>query len=464
MIAGNTEARGRPFVAERQRGATRSLRPVIAVEKALLPGQYSLNGGWVNGLTTGSELRLSGNDGVRLEVTSLNGMSHAVARLLGDRAAPLANGSLLEIATWAVPPGRPLRVCIPQGADEAVRLARALRAEMKRKGIRWIDDPTEATPMHFLRLRGEAWELATGAIAAAPGTAPLAHVPAGESVFVQLPVAAPLASALLDVKGVEAAGPETADYVLVGRLAERGVEYAWVRPSSAASDGKRTVLPVRTAWVPASLRTAALTLRETMERLERVHAWHELTSPLGAEASYILAVRRDSDGTLVNDATLVGGDHYRLVMRERNDAAAAAAVPRYVYVFVIDSSGSGVLLFPLPAEGSVENRLPLVAPAGEPLRSPPREIPLDEGKPFVVTEPFGVDTYFLLCTGEPLGCPSCLEWDGVRGLQRQPKSELERLLAATASGRRGGGDIRTPPNWSLEKAVYESVPPGGSPR
>jgi hypothetical protein len=464
VIAGNADARLRPFVGTR--GSRRSMRPVVAVEKLSGPGEYILNGGWVNGLTNGSQLRLSGNDGVRLDVISLSGMSHAVARVVGtDLRTPIGPGTLLEMATWAAPPGKPLRICIPRGGDDAVPLARALRAEAMRKGIRWLDDPTETTPTHLLRRSRSAWDLVTGGDAIVAGESPLARVPEGAALFVQLPVTERLANALSDLEGIElVAGPETADYVLIGRIRGADLEYAWIRPAASAMDGKHAVLPVRTSWIAASNALAALALRETMSRLERVHGWHELESPPGAVAPFRLAMRSDSDGTLIgNNGRLVGGERYRLALRAHDDAAAEAVAPRYIYVFVIDSAGSGVLLFPPRNAGSVENRLPIAARAGELVAMSPREIQLGRHT-ITVTEPFGVDTYFLLCTDEPLGSLACLEWDGVRGPQVIPKSELERLLAATAAGSRGDGSIRTPPNWSLDKFVFESAPPGRNAR
>jgi hypothetical protein len=432
VIAGTPAVRKRPFLVST--AAPRVTPPVIAVEKQLSPGEYRLNGGWVNGLTVGTRLRLPGHDGVRFEVTSLTGIAHATARLVADRnerASALSSGTLLEIATWAPPPGKPLRVCIPRGGDEVVSVARARKAEAIRKGIRWTTDPT-------------------------------AKAPAGATVFVALPVIPALADALRDLDGVEVvASPAFADYVLVGRLAGEGIEYAWIRPGIMESDSECTPLPARTVWVAASDSNAASALRELLTRLARVHGWQELESPPGATLPYQLAVRRDRerDSTLIGDGgTLIGEQSYHLILRTRD----GVPVPlRYVYVFVVDSGGSGVLLFPPPNSGFVENRVPVAElKANDPLR----EIPLGS-QGFVVDSPYGKDTYFLLTTGEPLNSLASLQWEGVRGPQAVPHSELERLLIATASGTRGdAGTIRTPASWSLGKVIFTSVPPGRNAR
>jgi hypothetical protein len=127
-----------------------------------------------------------------------------------------------------------------------------------------------------------------------------------------------------------------------------------------------------------------------------------------------------------------------------------AAEPRYVYAFLIDSHGRGVLLFPAPASGSVENRVP-------PKPAPP-EIPL-ENSAFDVTEPYGIDTYFLLTSDEPLPDPRILEWDGVRAPDHAGRTPLEELALRTSSSIRSADRAPTPASWSIERKVIESVPP-----
>jgi hypothetical protein len=325
-----------------------------------------------------------------------------------------------------------------------------MRSEALRKGIRWIDDPTEVTPTCQLR----------------PGDSTLDGVAPDATLFVPLPVSTELAAAIGSLEGVEIVEAErNADYVLVGRLRADDVEYAWIRPGVTAEDSKNSALPARSAWIVASRRDTALTLRETLTRLQRVHGWHDLESPPGPAPRYELAVRRRRGGALVGDRTLIGRERYRLSLRQRDDISTPV-LPRYFYVFVIDSNGNGVLLFPARNRGAVENRLPAVTRGSDPVRDPPQEIPLGIDDPILITEPFGVDTYFLLSTGEPLGCLSCLEWEGVRGpTGPPPRGALARLLVGTAMGTRGNPDeIRTPPTWSLQRVVFKSVPPGGEPR
>ena len=76
-----------------------------------------------------------------------------------------------------------------------------------------------------------------------------------------------------------------------------------------------------------------------------------------------------------------------------------------------------------------------------------------------VTPPYGVDTYFLLTTAEPIADPWVLQWDGIRGERPRGRTALERLLAATSSATRSPTSIVTPVEWSIERVIVESVAP-----
>jgi hypothetical protein len=458
VLAGRAEVKLAPlFGAPNQRPRQ---RPVLAIESVTRDGTCLLRGGWVDGVTVGSELRVAGQKGVRLEVTALRGMSGSEARRIGPAvrgAAPLQQGALVEIVSWAAPPARPLRVWIPRAQDDAFAAAEALRIEATRRGTRWLTDPTVETPTHQLRRHKDAWELVTGRRTRKSG-ATLADVPRDAALFVQLAVPSRLAETIGHVDGVDlTTGPHTADYILVGRLAEKQLEYAWVRPLVSAGDRRRSVLPLRTAWRGGG--DAAPLLRDALARLRKVHGWQELASP-GTRSHYRLAVRRVDNGVLVEDGILVGTHRYQLVLYARSGTPSEPVYARYVHVFVIDSHGNSVLLFPLPQTGQVENCLPITQKRGEPVRSPPAEIVLGGPAPFEVSEPYGIDSYFVLTTDEPLPTLASLEWDGVRSGSTRPRNSLEELLSQTFAGTRGQNatPVRTPPNWSIEKVTFESVP------
>ncbi|HYN21229.1 MAG TPA: caspase family protein, partial [Thermoanaerobaculia bacterium] len=482
VLAGNAEARLSPFLGARK--DRRADRALIAIEKLAADGTLVLQGGWANGLTVGSELRLAdqGETSARLEVTALRGLGRCEARLktpVRSVPAALKSGALLEIVGWAAPPGKPLRVWMPRvagTAEAAAGLARELAREAPRRKVKWVDDPTETTPTHLLRWRDRQWEvLAPGGEAerlgpAAQAVSVLEKVPAGASLFVQIPAPLALVEGIAvgprsDHPGVQSAAvPEEADYVLVGRLSGGGIEYAWLRPGVEKADQRRTGLPLRTDWQPlasrkelsAPFREAALILKDAVLRLRKIHGWHHLDSPPAALSVYQLAIRRARDGAPVEDGILAGSEEYGLALRARSTPLPPQLQPRYFYAFTIDSHGKSVLLF--PTNGSVENRFPLSKVDGQTPPDPPIEIPLDPPALFEVTEPYGIDTYFLLSTGEPLPNPWVVEGEGVHTRGRQ--TPLEELLALTGSATRSAGRIVTPATWSIERMLFRSVPPG----
>lgn len=463
VLAGTADARATPFLSTTRAAAAASR---LAVEEVRSDGTIVVQGGWAHGLTVGSELRLLGGDGgnVRLEVKEMLGLGRCEAQLAAPRAAPeeLIPGALLEVAGWASPPARPLRVWMPSvtSTEAAVAWVEELAREASVKGVRWIDDPVEQPPTHLLQWGANAWELVDDVerlhfTGSATARDVLATIPARSSLFVHLPAPSWLIQGIAIGRGTARAAieptnnPEQADYILTGRFTNRAVDYAWVRPGLVTSAAAHPVLPLRTKWQSASVGSdLSLVLQDAVVRLRRIHAWQLLESPPGGHSAYALELRRRTDGTPVRDHVLVGKERYLFALRAR---PGAAPKPRYMYVFLIDSHGTGVLFYPTADTGSVENMVPLDR------RTPaPTEIVLDGGVRAI--EPYGIDTYFLLTTDDALPDPTILQWDGVRG--RAPASTaLEELLMQTGSVTRSGETPRTPANWSIERVVCKSVPP-----
>jgi hypothetical protein len=407
VIAGLPSAQSAPFLGVRT--DRRDDRTVVAVER-VSGGTVILQGGWANGLSIGTKLR-DPETTARIVVTAMRGLGRSEARVEGSSYA-IHSGMLMEVVAWAPPPGQPLRVSMPRmpgGTAETMKaLARRLEAAASKGGLKWVSDPTELTPAHLLRWSNDAWELVTPEGVQRLGTNPvdaIAKIARGSSLFVQFP---PPAGVATEGVAVVVARPEDADYVLAGRYVSGTLSYAWVRPAMRRADRRRSGLPVRTAWV-----RSATALHEAVLGLRRIHAWLVLESPPRTPSPCRLALRRN--GAFVEDGTLLGDQQYELVLR----AIEPAQRPRYVYVFVIDSDGAGTLLYPL--DGSVENRFSV---AESVLGS------------FAVAPPYGIDTYVLLTTEEPLPSPWILTWEGVRG----------ELQATTAP-------------WSIERLFFESVPP-----
>ncbi|HET7435794.1 MAG TPA: caspase family protein [Thermoanaerobaculia bacterium] len=475
-LAGNAEARMNPFLG------VRSDRPndrtVVAVERVRADGTVVLQGGWANGLSLGSELRVMSdrNITVRIAVTALRGIGECEARVTPNgHPLPQAirSGALMEVVGWAAPPGRPLRVWMPRVSDNAKAIAAVaarMYSEAKNRGVRWISDPIDETPTHVIRRDLTDWQLlgpdgtvTTLGPSSADAIAAVLELQRGHSLFVQFPAPAALVDGIgvgpnTDREGIDPVSrAEDADYILAGRINSMNkLEYTWMRPLVAAAragERRKCGLPARSDWIVEdgrddTLRDSAAALREAALGLRRIHGWHLLESPPGSRSPYHLAVRRTRDGRYV-DGSIIGDEEYELTLRATGSSLPPRIAPRYIYIFAIDSHGQSSLLF--PTRGSVENHLPRATP-------PPREIRLRDDGAFEVQPPYGVDTYFLLTTDEQLPDPSILEWDGVRTRDVEPHSELEKLLLTTGFAARAPSLV-TPSSWSLERKCIESMKP-----
>jgi len=473
VLAGNPDATFSPFLGIRK--DRRGERTVIAVEKVRADGTVMLQGGWANGLAVGSELRVWSDAAVtvRVTITALLGLGRSEGRLPTGWPMPQAirSGALMEVVGWVAPAGRPLRVWMPRVSDDSaaiVALARKLSAEAVRRGIRWIRDPIDITPSYLLRRGTRDWELLgpAGDVEylgpdASDAIAGIAKIPAA-TLFVQFPAPAKLIDGIdvgpgSDREGIDPTDrADDADYILVGRYSNSRLAYAWVRPAMRGSDRRKTGLPLNSAWKTEdhrddTLRDTVAELREDVLRLRKIQSWHLLESPVEARFAYRLDLRRERDGQWAKEGAVIGDEKYALFLRAPKPPTRLQ--PRFIYVFTIDSHGRSFLLF---GTSSVENRFPLPLTPGQ--TYPSADISLGPTATFDIAPPYGVDTYFLLTSDEPLPNPRVLEWEGIRAGAPAPQTALEELLLLTATGSRARRPA-TPSTWSIERVFFEAVPP-----
>lgn len=467
VMLGPSEARLRPFL--KVRIDRQGDRPIIAVEKTEPDGTIILQGGWANGLAVDTRLRLAGEppSAPSLRITKMLGLGRSVARMEPGRAMPqaLRSGALLEVAGWAAPPGRPLRVWAPRVASDMQKITRFARQLAAAGQARWLPDPLGVTPTHVLRPRGAGWELldhegqASVFATERSAIAAIGRLRSSSSLFSQFPAPATLIDGIAIGPGTDREGivpvddPKEADYILTGRYHNKRMQYAWMKPLARSQDRRSSGLPERSAWVAedgrGTMGDSISSLRRDILKLRRIHAWHRLASPPSTPAPYRLALLREKTKELVRDGTVFGDETYSIVLRAAQ-RLAARITPRYYYAFVIDSDGKSYLTFP-PA-GSGENHFPLRDPA-------PSEIRLGNPSAFSIVRPYGIDTYFLLSTEEPLPNPSILEWDGVRAATwTHPLTPLEELLFLTTTGTRSAR-VLTTSRWSIERVTFESLAP-----
>jgi hypothetical protein len=237
---------------------------------------------------------------------------------------------------------------------------------------------------------------------------------------------------------------ENPHYIVESRTRAGEQEYRLVAANATPGTAKDSPLPKQTDW------TRSLT--EYALRIQRIRGWLCLVGPPTIHFPYQLGLKNTKTGEIKANGALIEGEDYRLVLKADDLAPEAHIAPRYVYAFSIDRQGKGTLLYPTPSTGNDGNRLP-PDPA-------PAMIELGQKNETVqVGPPFGVDTYILLTTAQPLPHPGVFDFDGVEttGASRGRSDPLEALLAGVGTPD-ARGPVAAPAKWSVQKTQFRSVP------
>ena len=455
----------------------------VAVLRPNGPGRVDLQSGLAVGLRVGAELVPFGHRGdsaaVRLRVTEVRGLSQSVAMVI--RGSPdsirYRPPELFEIDKWAPGPAAGLRVWMPAAGLDQSALAQLTTAfaELRTAGnIEWVEDPTDvppdSIPLAVLQRGGGGWtlEIAGRVVTTLPQPltarairSGLRQRPGKVRLFVLLPPSTQLATHLELGRGsrndlVEVVTDRrAADYLLVGRLRGGGhVEYAWVRPNASRDMANSSTLPIRGEWWAEEQGRDSLV--DEALRLAKVRSWLTMEGPpASGEFPYHLALRDLATGKLITEGTVYDSSWYGLVLRADTAQLGPGVAPRWVYVFGIDRHGKSVLLFPASGAGNVFNRLPRQQGANG---FGSATMQLGKDSLFYITPPFGLDTYVLLTSAEPLP-PEALEWDGVmrEAGGRGGRGALEDLLLGNSAATRGPTPS-VPANWSIERLSILSAP------
>ena len=436
--------------------------------------------GIVSGIGIGSEFTSIAPNGskhlVTLRVSNLKGIARSTATVINPTGATVDNGDIFELTKWIPSDSAPL-LFWHWPTNLPLTVIHDAAAQIRTAGVITVADPAEEPWTHMLSWDGSHWTLQQ---AGAPtpvflgahlsATTLQQHLPAGAKLWVNLPPPRELQSKFMIEERNSAVqiSPDltSAQYVLAGVLIGDKPAYTWFHKSELEAGPRKSVTsdhtpgcsttstyPVRSDWVALdgveNLGEAATTLKLYAARLAKVHGWLEMAnSPADASSAdyYTLEMIPASGGTpVISGGVMRQGDRVKMAMKSGDVPVNAQ---RWVYVFDIDCQGQGTLLYPLD---NSENQFPNRADQGD-------EFILPHSRTLRIVPPFGLDTYVLLSTAEPLSDPSVLNFTGVaaRGAQSS-ESPLEKLLHDASSGIRGSPQP-IPTNWGISYMTLQSVP------
>ncbi len=479
VLKGTDADAGRPlFGAEKGAGAGRLL---LTLQGITGPQQDTaiLDGGAAMGIGEGSELRAVGvgPETLRLRVVGGSDLSTSRAVAIAGTLRPTP-GAAFVVEKWVLPAEANLQAWVPAAIDERALAAAARQlAGLRSAGsVEWVADPTalpdDGRLLYTVEYDAGTWKLRlpSGSLTALRAPAPAdiqaavaadvrltsearareAGAPAAAPGQPRLFVMVPPTTRLLQETGLAtpsspvrvSPSPAGCAYALVGRLNDDGtVSYAWVRPNATGQSATRSPFPVRTDWISEGDDAAGGKLGELGRRLARVNYWLTVQDHNPNPFPYHLVLRRTDatapDKAMADTTPTHGGEQYRLVLRP-DPTLPVQSDTQWVYIFVIDRTGRGQLLF-----GQSMNKFP--PPTAAPGAGATAEVVVPKSD-FTITSPYGIDTFVLLASKRPMGTPeSTFSFPGV----------------VLEGGARGVEAHTEPPpaDWSIQRLVTRSLPP-----
>lgn len=460
-------------------------------------GTVWLDIGRASGVGPGSEFTEDdgGAAGVKLRVTTLEGIARSTASVVLPAGAKVSPGMTFALSKLVPPESDPVLFWLWPSNLSQEQIA-AAGAQVRAAGVISVADPAEDTWTHILSWDGSSWVLqqpkpqSTARAASTMNldkTAPppvnlgeklsadalKQHLDKDARVWVNLPAPKEVTDklALHDSQSPvqTAKSLAEANYLLTGVLTENGPAYAWFHKSEFAA-GPRTKItkdhspgcstdspyPIRTDWTALVDGTKAEDLGKKLNdyalKLGKVHGWLTLQDSANsgsASSFYNLALVHAADGSnLPADQAAQQGD--RLQMALQSDERVVGA--RWVYVLDIDCHGTGTLLYPINYS---ENKFP--TSDGSSLK-----FVLPHSLTLRIGPPYGVDTLILLSTEQPLPDPYVLNFEGVARGTRGAESPLQKLLSDRSSGSSRGFEGEVPTDWGMSIMRLRSVPKDGS--
>ena len=498
VIAGTAERQHAGLFGDAPRGASFVRAQLVGIDSDR--GDLTLDAGFAVGLAAGARFVSTRDPSVSIEVTQVLDLGQSRARVIAGNPAALQLSDEFRMTRWSAPGAAPLALWMPEGTWPLARLPQLAQAfaPLTHGNFHWVIDPSIEAPTQWLHWSGKQWLLASthGAVdVTGSGALPdfnkiSAQLKSEDHLLVLMPPPAEWQGTL------QAAGrasemvsdPAQATYWLTGTLKGTSLAYAWVQPDAAHARANTLTLPARTDWIATMSADGAARLQELAQRLGAVAALLRLPESGDSDPfPYHLVLRRVGDRRELSGTALArsaspstgdaqtlttpevtGGELYDVVLKA--DAAALADFSqgntkgRRVYVFSVDSTGERgklfvygdqIAQFPRDYPPQLDDPQHLSCKGGPYSETPPlTEVCVNT---IVVCPDYGLDTYFLLSTDNPITDTSVFEGQGVRTGESQ-RNALGPGLAALLDGERTATRSATPmpEQFSVERLTVRS--------
>jgi len=461
------EGRGELDMIGQQANSTAGM--IVRFKRINFDGTYLLDRGTISGLYEDCVLKSEAKDsnGLKFRIKAAR-LGDSDAEVSAGSAVGLQPGDRFGIERWVVPQSNALLVYYEKKGPplEDLQKAAAAVAKLEADGIKIVRDPSVETPKYQIWWSKGTWRLIGGSTLG-PELDPERIeklVGPGASLAVNFPLPGS-SGGKLELGGTQndavrvQDSPEGPEYMLQGQWDGKDFAYAWVHPGVTDDDQKGINLPVRSSWFPADSVTFEQDLRDMAWKLNRIKGWMTLGGPPGGNGDqgdfpYRLSIRKVGTTEALKDreSRTARGESYKVwLTASAADLAKATStgdIPqRWVYVLSIDRDGNIDVHIPM-GEGNIGNHVP------EP-DTQPAELQLTARKfDFSVGKPFGLDTYILLVSAEPID-PRVLSASGVRS--RGGTNPLENLLGKIGTRSRGTEKApAVPTTWSVQRLTVRS--------
>lgn len=469
ILAGNDERRKEGLFGDPVNSV--SSRTMVSVSE-VSDGEISLRGGFELNIYPGSRFIKSGGKDT-VEVKDVLGIGSSKAQMCGKgNIATIKPGDLLEMINFVYPDEPALRVWSPPAKFTKTELQKAIQPVLALFSSSYFisnGDPAKVPAQFVIQHDGTRWLISGGAVRAPVMLSTLTDaelkkiIPKGSNVFLQLPPSKELDVLMRKKLGKDSpnsavnfeSDPQKADYILAGRSAGASFDYCFLRPNLSFADANaQTTMPIRTNWFSLGMGENKISdsLSIYAVRLGKIHSWLKLES---SEDDFPYQLFIKSGGKLKTQGdSLVDKDLIELyLVRDSSVIKPEFFTKRFIYIFVLDSSGQMQLLYPLAARGNEGNTVAWDGAAS------PYVMKLKSPKRYTVGAPFGYDTYFMVTSEVPLST-DVFESEGVltRSGTKGATNPLNEMLQNYGARTRSVNSEVIAVEWSIQKITLVSVP------